>query len=105
MNVTNMRLEISVLLSSKYSRIRIIQVHTLFFYEKFSSAMRRDLQSDFIALIVFIMISITAELKKFSLAPQGAINLARWHILQVQVTSFYFQSLSNQAITACEIEN
>ena len=37
------------------------------FMTKFSSAMRRDLQLDFIALIV--MISITAEFKKFSLAP------------------------------------
>ena len=44
------------------------------FMTKFSSAMRRELQLDFIALIILIMISITPEFKKFRLTQQGAIN-------------------------------
>ena len=75
------------------------------FMTKFCSAVRRDLQLDFIALIVFIMISITAEFKKFSLAPAGSQKLPVGISNRCKYPVFCFRSLSNQAITACEIEN
>ena len=41
---------------------------------KFSSAMKRETQLDFTALIILIMISITPEFRRFCLAQQGPIN-------------------------------